>query len=38
LVICPKDVDKLTDNKWPEVSQEEIITFVKRILEKRRSS
>jgi hypothetical protein len=38
LVICPKDVEKLTDNKWPEVSQEEIITFVKRILEKRRSS
>lgn len=38
LVICPNDVEKIGDNKWPEVAQQEIVNLIGKVLEKRRNS
>lgn len=36
LVICSKDVEKITNNAWPEVSQEQIRTFIEQVIQRRR--
>lgn len=35
LVICPNDVEKVGDNKWPVVTQDQIISLIKKVIEKR---
>lgn len=35
LIICQSDVEKLGDNKWPEVTQDEIILLIKKVIKKR---